>query len=46
MYGELTDQSTIDQIDIALDEHQTDQFEILLYKKNRKLTKNSCLKFH
>jgi hypothetical protein len=35
MYGELTDRDTIDQIDKLLDEHQQDQFEILLYKKNR-----------
>ena len=40
MYGELTDQSTIDQIDIALEQQQQDQFEILLYKKNRKY--HSC----
>ena len=36
MYGELTDATTIDQIDLTLEQHQTDQFEILLYKKNRK----------
>lgn len=35
MYGELTDQNTVNQIDAALDEQQADQFEILLYKKNR-----------
>lgn len=37
MYGELTDPSTIEQIDRALDEQQPDQFEILLYKKNSEL---------
>ena len=36
MYGELTDKNTIDAIDEALETHQTEQFEILLYKKNRK----------
>ena len=35
MYGELTDTETIEQIENSLDEHQQDQFEILLYKKNR-----------
>ena len=35
MYGELTDHETIEQIENSLDEHQQDQFEILLYKKNR-----------
>ncbi len=35
MYGELTDRDTIQQIEKSLDEHQQDQFEILLYKKNR-----------
>ena len=42
MYGELTDQSTIDQIDRALDEHLQDQFEILLYKKNREFHIGKC----
>ena len=36
MYGELTDKNTIEGIDEALEKHQTEQFEILLYKKNRK----------
>jgi potassium voltage-gated channel Eag-related subfamily H protein len=36
MYGELTDKKTIEAIDEALETHQTEQFEILLYKKNRK----------
>ena len=35
MYGELTDSNTIEQIDDSLENHVTDQFEILLYKKNR-----------
>lgn len=35
MYGELTDKTTIQQIDDALENHETGQFEILLYKKNR-----------
>lgn len=35
MYGELTDHETIEQIESALADHQQDQFEILLYKKNR-----------
>jgi len=42
MYGELTDQGTIDQINGALDDHQTDQFEILLYKKNREFLLALC----
>ena len=48
MYGELTDQSTIDQIDIALEQQQQDQFEILLYKKNREKSakkRESSLRF-
>ena len=36
MYGELTDKNTITGIDDALENHLTEQFEILLYKKNRK----------
>ena len=35
MYGELTDKKTIEAIDEALEKHQTEQFEILLYKKTR-----------
>ena len=35
MYGELTDHETMEQIESALADHQQDQFEILLYKKNR-----------
>ena len=38
MYGELTDKKTIEAIDQALELHQTEQFEILLYKKNSKFT--------
>jgi potassium voltage-gated channel Eag-related subfamily H protein len=37
MYGELTDKNTIEAIDEALETHQTEQFEILLYKKNSEL---------
>ena len=37
MYGELTDKSTIGQIEASLDKHHQDQFEILLYKKNSEL---------
>ena len=36
MYGELTDKNTIEALNQALDSHLQDQFEILLYKKNRK----------
>ena len=36
MYGELTDKNTIEALNLALDNHLQDQFEILLYKKNRK----------
>jgi len=35
MYGELTDKETIGRIDEALESLVQDQFEILLYKKNR-----------
>ncbi|XP_021205044.2 potassium voltage-gated channel protein eag isoform X2 [Bombyx mori] len=35
MYGELTEKEAIERIDRALDHHLADQFEILLYKKNR-----------
>ncbi len=37
MYGELTDKKTIEAIDEALETHLTEQFEILLYKKNSKI---------
>ena len=36
MYGELTDKDTITRIEQCLENQQQDQFEILLYKKNRK----------
>ena len=39
MYGELTDKTTIEALNLALDNHLQDQFEILLYKKNRKFIK-------
>ncbi|XP_050674115.1 potassium voltage-gated channel protein eag [Leptidea sinapis] len=35
MYGELTEKEATERVDRALDHHLTDQFEILLYKKNR-----------
>ncbi len=41
MYGELTDQATIEQIETTLDQHQTEQFEILLYKKNSEFTNHT-----
>ena len=39
MYGELTDKNTIAALNDALETHQQEQYEILLYKKNRKSTK-------
>ncbi len=36
MYGELTDKKTTEAIDRALENQLTEQFEILLYKKNSK----------
>jgi len=45
MYGELTDKKTIEATDEALETHLTEQFEILLYKKNSKkflLSINLC----
>ncbi|KPJ17323.1 Potassium voltage-gated channel protein eag [Papilio machaon] len=35
MYGELTEKEAVQRVDRALDHHLADQFEILLYKKNR-----------
>lgn len=37
MYGELTEKEAVERVDRALDHHLADQFEILLYKKNRML---------
>lgn len=37
MYGDMTEKVTISKIENALESHSMDQFEILLYKKNRKL---------
>ena len=37
MYGELTDKNTIAALNDALETHQQEQYEILLYKKNRKI---------
>ncbi|KAF4533058.1 hypothetical protein B566_EDAN002621, partial [Ephemera danica] len=34
MYGELTDKETIARVDECLEKQLSDQFEILLYKKN------------
>lgn len=36
MYGELTEKEAVERVDRSLDHHLADQFEILLYKKNRK----------
>ena len=43
MYGELTDKNTIAALNDALETHQQEQYEILLYKKNRK--QNKLLQF-
>ena len=40
MYGELTDKGTIKSLNHALENHMQEQFEILLYKKNRKTLQN------
>ncbi|UYV83340.1 hypothetical protein LAZ67_23000632 [Cordylochernes scorpioides] len=37
MYGDLTDKATIGAVENCLETHQQDQFEILLYKKSRKV---------
>jgi len=42
MYGELTDKETIARVDECLDKQLSDQFEILLYKKNSKSISPSC----
>jgi len=36
MCGEMTDKETIGRVDECLEQYMQDQFEILLYKKNRK----------
>ena len=36
MCGEMTDKETIERVDECLESYTQDQFEILLYKKNRK----------
>lgn len=41
MYGELTDKDTITRVEQCLENQQQDQFEILLYKKNRKFSYES-----
>ncbi|XP_039959854.1 potassium voltage-gated channel protein eag isoform X8 [Bactrocera neohumeralis] len=35
MYGELTDKETVARLEFTLENQQQDQFEILLYKKNK-----------
>lgn len=35
MYGDLTDKDTILRFEESLEDQNQDQFEILLYKKNR-----------
>lgn len=35
MCGEMTDKETIQRVDECLEQYTQDQFEILLYKKNR-----------
>lgn len=37
MYGEMTDKTTIAYLEQCLDAHSMEQFEILLYKKTRKI---------
>lgn len=37
MCGEMTDKETIQRVDECLEQYTQDQFEILLYKKNRGL---------
>ena len=39
MYGELTDKNTISALNDALENHTQEQYEILLYKKNRKFVR-------
>lgn len=34
MFGELTDKDTIRRVEEALDKQTSEQFEILIYKKN------------
>ncbi|XP_037036677.1 potassium voltage-gated channel protein eag isoform X2 [Bradysia coprophila] len=35
MYGELTDKETVSRLEYSLENQQQDQFEVLLYKKNK-----------
>ncbi|EDS36894.1 voltage and ligand gated potassium channel [Culex quinquefasciatus] len=35
MYGELTEKDTVTRVECALEHQQHDQFEVLLYKKNK-----------
>jgi hypothetical protein len=37
MYGEMTDKTTVSYLEQCLDAHSMEQFEILLYKKTRKI---------
>lgn len=45
MYGELTEKEAMERVDRALDHHLADQFEILLYKKNRECEVNTQCPF-
>lgn len=38
MYGELTDKDTIDKVRQTFENYEVNSFEILMYKKNSKLT--------
>lgn len=45
MYGELTEKEAVERVDRALDHHLADQFEILLYKKNRECGADTLFPF-
>jgi PAS domain S-box-containing protein len=45
MAGELTNADTIKRIDVALESHEQEQVEILLYKKNSKLPLTRVVSF-
>lgn len=38
MYGELTDKETIDKVRQTFENYEMNSFEILMYKKNSKLS--------
>ena len=44
MYGEMTEKATVAKLELAMENHSMEQFEILLYKKNRKSLKLSSSK--